>query len=67
LSNPCEGGGEIGEKEEPRSPQVIIQPRTLSTPDKGSSIKFLQEEARETEELRSFQVVIQQGMIIILD
>ena len=48
-SNLREGGGEIGQIEEPRSPLEIIQ--TLSSPDKGSA-------AKEPEEPRSPQIVV---------
>ena len=37
LSNLCEGEGETGEIEEPRSPSRIIQ--LLNNPDKGSATK----------------------------
>lgn len=66
-SNLYEGGGEIREEEKPRSPEAIIQPGTLSIPDKGSAIKFIEEEAGEIEEPRSPQGVVQQGTIIVPD
>lgn len=36
-----EGGGEIGEIEEPSSPQVVIQQGTPSIPDRGSFVKII--------------------------
>ena len=36
-----EGGGETGEAEEPRSPQVVIEQRTPTVPDQGSAIKII--------------------------
>jgi len=48
LSNLCEGRGEIGETEEPRSPLGIIQ--TLSSPDTGSTAKIIYNEVEETQE-----------------
>jgi len=36
-----EGGGETGETEEPRSPQVVIKQRTTSIPNQGSAIKII--------------------------
>jgi len=42
FSNLCEGGGEIGETEEPRSPLGTTQP--LNNPDKGSAAKIIVEE-----------------------
>jgi hypothetical protein len=41
LSNLCEGEGETGEIEEPRSPIRINQP--LNSPDKGSAAKIIVE------------------------
>ena len=63
-SNLCEGG-ETGETEEPRSPLKIVQ--TLSSPDKESVVKIIQNKAEEPEEPRSPQIVVQQGTLIILD
>jgi len=51
LSNICEGGGETRETEEPISPLGIVQP--LSSPDKMSAIKIIQNNVEELEELRS--------------
>ena len=65
LRNICEGGGETGETEEPRSPLGIVHP--LSSPDKGSAVKIIENKAEEPEELRSPQTLIQQGTLIILD
>ena len=45
LSNLCEGRGETGETEEPRSPLEIIHP--LSSPDKGSAVKIIHNEVEE--------------------
>ena len=42
LSNLCEGEGETGETEEPRSPIGTTQP--LNNPDKGSVAKIIVEE-----------------------
>ena len=36
-----EGGGETGETEEPRSPQVVIQQGTPSILDRGSVVKII--------------------------
>ena len=51
LSNLCEGRGEIGEYKEPRPPLGIIQP--LSSPDKGSAAKVIQNEVEGPQELKS--------------
>jgi len=61
-SNLYEGGGEIGEIKEPRSPLGVVQ--TLSSPDKGSAIKIIQNKA---EEPKSTQIIVQQGTLIIPD
>jgi len=50
LSNLCEGRGESGETEEPRSPLGVIQP--LSSPDKGSDAKIIYNEIQEPEHPR---------------
>ena len=47
LSNLCEGRGETGETEEPKSPLGIVQP--LSIPDKGSAAKIIYNEVGETQ------------------
>ena len=47
-SNLHEGGGETGEIEKPRSPLEVVQ--TLSSPDKGSVFKIIQNKAEEHEE-----------------
>jgi len=44
LSNLCEGGGETGETEEPKSPLETTQP--LNSPDKGSVAKIVFEETQ---------------------
>ena len=64
-SNLCEGGGETGEVEEPRSPLEVIQ--TPSSLDKGSAVKIIQHKAEEPEEPKSPQIIVQQGTLIILD
>ena len=56
LSNLCEGREEIGETEEPRSPLGIVQP--LSSPDKGSAVKIIQNQVEELEELKSPQTLV---------
>ena len=48
LSNLCEGRGETGEIEEPRSPLWVIQP--LSSSDKGKAGKIIYNEVEETQE-----------------
>lgn len=63
LSNLCEGGGETGQTEEPRFPLGIVQP--LSSPDKGSAVKIIQNKAEEPEEIRSPHILVQQGNLII--
>jgi len=62
LSNICEGRGETGEIEEPRSPLGIIQP--LSIPNKGSVAKIIQNEVEEPQELKPPQTL---GTLIIRD
>lgn len=44
FSNLCEGRGETGEIEEPRSPLGTTKP--LSSPDKGSAAKIIFEETQ---------------------
>lgn len=60
LSNLCEGRGETGETEEPRSPLGIIQP--LSSPNKGSAAKIIHNEVEEPQESKSPQTL---GTLII--
>ena len=50
-SNLCEGGGETGEIEEPRSPLGVVQ--TLSIPDKESAVKIIQNKAEEPKKPKS--------------
>jgi len=57
LSNLCEGRGETGETEEPESPLGIVQP--LSSLDKGSAVKIIQNEVEKPEYLESLQTLIQ--------
>jgi len=47
----CEGGGETGEIEEPKSPLEIVL--TLNSPDKGSVVKIIQNKIEEPEEPKS--------------
>ena len=47
ISNLCEGGGEIGETEEPRSPLGTTQP--LNNLEKGSAAKITVEETQSPE------------------
>jgi len=49
FSNLCEGRGETGETEEPRSPLGTTQP--LSSPDKGSAAKIIFEETKSPQTL----------------
>ena len=65
LSNLYKGKGETGETEEERTPLGIVQP--LSSPDKGSVVKIIQNQVEELEELKSPQTLIQQGTLIIPD
>jgi len=51
LNNLCEGRGETGETEEPRSPLRVIQP--LSSPAKGSAAKIIYNEVEEIQEPES--------------
>lgn len=44
--NICEGGGETGETEEPRSPQLVIEQRTPSILDQGSVVKIISTPSR---------------------
>jgi len=44
FSNLCEGEGETGETEEPKSPLGITQ--TLKSPDRGSAAKIIVEETQ---------------------
>jgi len=60
LSNLYEGGGETGETKELESPLGIILP--LSSPDKGSAAKIIQNEVEEPQELKSPQTL---GTLII--
>ena len=62
LSNLCEGGGEIGETEEPRSPLGILHP--LSSPDKGSAIKVI---PTLSSQLRNNSLEIPEGYWHIFD
>jgi len=56
FSNLCEGGGETGETEEPRSPFGSTQP--LNNPDKGSASKIIFKETQSPHTL---------GILIIPD
>lgn len=53
LSNLCEGRGETGETEEPKSPLGAIQ--LLSSPDKGSVAKIIYNKVEETREPETSQ------------
>ena len=59
-SNLCEREGETRETGEPKYPIEIVQ--TVSSPDKGSAVKLIQNQGPETP-----QIVDQQGIIIIPD
>ena len=41
--------------------------QTLSSPDKGSAAKIIQNKAEEPEEPKSPQIIVQQGTLIIPD
>ena len=61
FSNLCEGGGETGETEEPRSPLGTTQP--LNSPDKGSAAKIIVEETQSPQTLGT-PIIPDRGSVI---